>query len=394
MITHLKVQNFKSLKNFELELGPVNVLVGPNMAGKSNVIDVFKFIFDLLHPSGGQLPIWSALNIRGAASDVTWNGSLTNVVKIVIEGDRYDAPDEQWTYEIAISFPPNGFAEIQSEHLSLRRGTEKRELIEVRKDSSNTGWLKTFEGKILAGLPGTDRSVLQGRVANWDGDFLAALIETWRFHQFIPSSMKAPNPTSMGRVLDRIGTNLSAWLMWIQTHHPEQFAKIAQASCDLLPGFKRLLTSPTLQGTVFVSSHEAGLKSPINLWQMSDGEVALLAMLSLIYSPPEWTGSLYCVEEPENHLYPKLLNEVMRLLRQVRKEASQAGQQLSQLIFATQSPQFVDLFSLDEVIWLQKKDGATVAVRPRDKRHLRELVNDKELGLADVVYSGILSEQE
>jgi predicted ATPase len=84
----------------------------------------------------------------------------------------------------------------------------------------------------------------------------------------------------------------------------------------------------------------------------------------------------------------------VRLLRQVREEATQAGLPLSQLIIATQSPQLVDLFSLDEVIWLQKKEGATVAIRPRDKQHLRELVSDKELGLADIVYSGILNEPE
>jgi predicted ATPase len=393
MITRLRVQNFKNLRDLELELGPINVLVGPNMAGKSNVIDVFKFIFDILHPSGGQEGLWFALNNRGVASDLPWKGSSTNFISMAIEGDREDAPSTHWTYELAISFPPSGFIQIQKETLRLRRNGEERELIGERLGSPGP-WLKNFDGTELAGLPGGHRSVLQGRVANWDGDFLAALIEIWRFHQFIPGLMKAANPTSQGRVLDRIGSNISAWLMWVQTNHPEQFARIAQAASDLLPGFRKLLTTPTQQGTVFISSQESGLKSPINLWQMSDGEVALLAFLSLIYSPPEWAGSLYCLEEPENHLYPKLLSAVVRLLRQVREEATQAGLPLSQLIIATQSPQLVDLFSLDEVIWLQKKEGATVAIRPRDKQHLRELVSDKELGLADIVYSGILNEPE
>ncbi len=393
MITRVKVQNFKSLSDFKLELGPINVLVGPNMAGKSNVIDVFKFLFDLLHPTGGQEGLWSALNTRGPALDLPWKGSETNFVSIAIEGEREDAPGTHWAYKLQVSFPPNGIIQIQKEDLRLRRGAEERELIGER-PAAGGRWLKNYDGKELAGVPGSDRSALQSIVANWDGDFLAALIEKWRFHQFLPALMKTPNPTSKGRVLDKVGSNLSAWLMWIQTHHPEQFAKIAQAASDLLPGFRKLLTWPTEQGTVFISSQESGLISPVNLWQMSDGEVALLAFLSLIYSPPEWTGSLYCIEEPENHLYPKLLNAVVRLLRQVREEATQAGLPLSQLIIATQSPQFVDLFSLDEVIWLQKRDGATTAIRARDKQHLRELVSDKELGLADIVYSGIISEPE
>ncbi|HUI73607.1 MAG TPA: AAA family ATPase [Candidatus Acidoferrum sp.] len=390
MITCLKVQNFKSLRDFQCDLGPINVLVGPNMAGKSNVIDVFRFLFDLLHPAGGQQGLWYALNSRGAESDLPWKGPSVSLVNISVQGLREDEPGSLWSYELGVSFPPNGIIQVQRESLKLRRKGEQRELISERPAAGT--WLVNYDGREIAGVPGRDRSVLQGRVTNWDGDFLARLIGSWRFHQFVPALMKSANPTGLGRSLDRSGTNISAWLMWIQTHYSDQFEKITRAACDLLPGFRKLFTSPTQQGTVFISAQESGLAAPINLWQMSDGEIALLALLSLIYSPPEWAGSLYCLEEPENYLYPKLLNAVVRLLRQVREEAVQAGLPLSQLIIATQSPQLVDLFTLDEVIWLEKREGATVAVRPRDKQHLKELVSDKELGLADVVYSGILSE--
>lgn len=390
MITRLRVQNYKSLKDFTLELAQVNVLVGPNMAGKSNVVDVFKFLSDLLHPSGAQQGIWSALNSRGSG-EITWKGASTNFVTITLQGHTDSEDDTHWTYELEIWFPPNGSARIRREQLKLRRGIEERDLIE-EKPNTNALWLRNFDGRELVGVPTGERSVLQSRVSNWDGDFLAAQIENWRFHQFIPPLMKSPNQTGVGSSLERNGSNFSAWMMWLQTHHPERFSRIAQAGCDLLPGFKKLLTTPTQQGTVFLSSRESGLIGPINVWQMSDGEIALLAFLSLIYSPPEWTGSLYCLEEPENHLYPKVLAALVKLLRQVREEATQSNIPLSQLIVTTQSPQLVDLFSLDEVIWLQKEDGATVAVRPRDKQHLLKLVTDKEIGLADIVYSGILSE--
>lgn len=391
MITRLKVQNFRSLKDFDVQLGPLNLLVGPNMSGKSNVIDAFKFLFDVQHPTSGQQGLSYALNSRGLPADLPWKGGASNFFNIAIEGDREDDPAAHWIYQLAVSFSPNAYGRIQGETLTLRRGTEERELIAQRQ---GTPWLKNYDGKEIAAVSGGDYSVFQGRVANWDGHFLTNVIDTWRFHQFVPAQMKAVNQTGAGRVLDRSGDNISAWFMWIQTHHPEQFAKISQAACDLLPGFRKLLTSPTQQGTVFLSSQESGLMRPINLWQMSDGELALLALLSLIYSPPEWTGSLYCVEEPENHLYPKLLSGLVRLLRQVREETLRARIPLSQLIVTTQSPQLVNLFSLDEVIWLEKKNGATVATRPRDRKHLRELVTDKEFGLADIVYSGMLSEPE
>jgi AAA15 family ATPase/GTPase len=44
MITRLQVRNFKSLREIDLELGSLNVLVGPNMSGKSNILDALHFL--------------------------------------------------------------------------------------------------------------------------------------------------------------------------------------------------------------------------------------------------------------------------------------------------------------------------------------------------------------
>ena len=47
---------------------------------------------------------------------------------------------------------------------------------------------------------------------------------------------------------------------------------------------------------------------------------------------------------------------------------------------------------LDEVLWLEKKQGETAVVRPGDKDHLRQLVRDHSLGLGDLMFSGTLGE--
>ena len=394
MITRAKVQNFRSLRDLDLELGPINVLVGPNMAGKSNVMDVFKFLFDLLHQTPGQPSgLWSALNARGTGTDLLWNGPASRSFSISLEGSQWGEPAVTWKYSIYVAALPTGGLQIQAENFTLTRGGEERELLTQR---GTALFAKNFDGVERGGVPIGSESVLErlGRNPDWDGAFLFSLIESWRFYQLVPGLMRQPNQTGAGAVLDRVGSNVSAWLMWMQTHHPEQFAKVSQAACDLLPGFSGLFTTPTAQGTVFLSSRESGLAERVNLWQMSDGELALLALLSLIYSPTEWASSLYCIDEPENHLYPKLLAALVRLLRQEREDAAERGLPLPQLILATQSPHLVDQFSVDELIWLQKKDGATRAVRPRDKENLRQLVSDKELGLAEIVYSGILSHPE
>lgn len=56
----------------------------------------------------------------------------------------------------------------------------------------------------------------------------------------------------------------------------------------------------------------------------------------------------------------------------------------------THSPILVDRCQLDEIVIVEKRQGATVCTRPVDKPHLRELLQREEIGLGDLVYSGAL----
>jgi predicted ATPase len=120
---------------------------------------------------------------------------------------------------------------------------------------------------------------------------------------------------------------------------------------------------------------------------MSDGELSFLALLSLIFAPEELSAPLYCVEEPENHLHPRLLEELWELLTQRQNEF---GPRASQVIMPTHSPYLVDRVSIDDLIVIEKHNGATHYTRPASKSHLRELLEQEELGLGELWFSGAL----
>ena len=391
MITRLQVRNFKSLRNLDLPLGPLNVLAGPNMAGKSNVLDVFDFLHQVFFPEAGTQGIVYAFAQRGGVSEVIWKGGDDKLISIALEGVDENEPETKFRYVLELIAGAGDFVTVQNESLKLQ-GSEKEVDLIVHVQRGFHQFVNA-DGENL-GSVGSTASALQYAPPNWAGYKLHEWVRHWRFYHLVPPDMKEPSPMSSGEHLLRNGANLSAWLMWLQTNSPEAFGRINEVLRDLFEDISHVKTTPMQDGKVFFAVQEKGLKRPISVWQGSDGLLVLTALLSLIYSPPEFSGTLYCIEEPENHLHPRLLETLVALLRQVRQEIRDAKGSPVQIIVTTQSPYLVDQMEIDEIIWIEKLNGETKAFHPSEKAHLRKLVEAKELGLADIVYSGILAEEK
>jgi len=117
--------------------------------------------------------------------------------------------------------------------------------------------------------------------------------------------------------------------------------------------------------------------------------LCFVALLSLVFGPTELGAPLYCIEDIENHMHPRLLEVLFEVFRQVRAEMKTT--ELSQVIVTTHSPFVIDKCKLEELIVVEKKTGGTICTRPEGDTHLRELVNRKEMGLGELYFSGALS---
>ena len=389
MITRVRARNFKSLREVDISLGPLNVLVGPNMGGKSNVLDLFRFLYECWFPQPPSFGPLSALARRQGIEEVLWKGGRESLLSIGIEFVEPARQDRTFAYEIEIASGAGGYVNIQKEALTLREGSEEHPLM-IRDEDGR--WLQNADRSKLVVVQ-AERSALELAPPNWDGYPLKISAQNWRFHQLIPGLMKQANQMTTGGVLDVHGSNLSAWLMWLQTRSPEAFGRIAEVLRDVFPGVRQLLTWPTQQGTVYLASEEQGLLRPTPLFQMSDGELAFLALLSLILAPDDLSGTLFFIEEPENHLHPRLLETLSALLRQAQQEVAERNVPPSQIVFTTHSPLVLNQMKLDEILWVEKRHGETRVIRPDSKPYLRKLVEDDELGLGDLMFAGALGEE-
>src|SRR5260370_37106493 len=77
MIKRIKVRNFLSLRDVNVELRSTNALVGPNMSGKSNLIECLKFLQEAVNRrtvADSASALQEAFSQRGGFKQVAWKG--------------------------------------------------------------------------------------------------------------------------------------------------------------------------------------------------------------------------------------------------------------------------------------------------------------------------------
>ena len=386
MITRIKARNFLSLRDIDLRLGPRNVLVGPNMSGKSNLIDLCNFLTTMATERPG---LHTAVLQRGGFSELIWKGGDDKQVSlaITVELPRVEDQPKPQVYEYALSLieAPGGNCIVESEKLTiLVDGEEPRTIYEI--GFGRQGVVEEQGQLRPINLAHWSTALESVGLPNVEADRFRSIVASWRFYQLIPALMRQENTPSPEPFLKQHGENFSSWITTLQTH-PEEFRQVRQAVCDALPDLAEIIIQPTQASRIVLSTHEKYLRRATSISRMSDGELAFLALVSLIFAPLELGASLYCIEEPENYLHPYLLETLVELLTQ--RQAA-LGEQSGQIIATTHSPYLVDKLNADDLIVTEKLNGETKFRSPSSSQHLKELLARAELGLGDLWYSGAL----
>jgi len=86
-IHKVRASNFKSFNELEVELRPLNILVGANAAGKSNFLEIFRFLRDL-----SELGIENAVQVQGGMdylANVKIGSSRPVILQPWVGGDKW-----------------------------------------------------------------------------------------------------------------------------------------------------------------------------------------------------------------------------------------------------------------------------------------------------------------
>jgi len=356
MIKKLKIKNYKSLKDVELELDKFNVLIGPNASGKSNLLDCLTFISEI-----AQREIYNSLEVRGGYEHVVFGGGNKNIelsIDFILDNEAS---------KYSISFTDEG---IEGEKLTIG------DLEAIDRDAQGGKISIEKEGEITSESGHANLSL---SYVNRPSKRYPQILKTeeyltaWRSYNFITSEMRKTYSAKRNLILDKNGGNLAQVLLSLHNERPKTFDKIEDMLKQAIPQIDELLTPLTEGGETYVAMREKGFDSPFDYFQVSDGTLKLLAYITAIASEEP---KLICFEEPENFIHPRLVELLVEILKRSDK----------QIILSTHSPYLVDWVEPEDVIIVEKKDQETVAKRIKEADKLKGHL--EEIGLGELLYSG------
>lgn len=196
------------------------------------------------------------------------------------------------------------------------------------------------------------------------------LIEDWYVADFRIDAARARQEAGYSEQLSRTGDNLSSVTKYIYDNYPDTFETILKKMKQRVPGVDMVEAQETQDGYIVLRFQDGKFKNPFSSKFVSDGTIKMFTYLLLLHDPVQ--HALLCVEEPENQLYPELLEE---LAEEFREYANTGGQ----VFVSTHSPDFLNAINLEEIYYFEKKEGYTTICKASDNELVRSLYEAGDL---------------
>jgi len=389
-LSRFGVKNYKCLGDIDIPLTPIHVLIGENDAGKTSLLEAMAaycatYEKDLAEIFPGAWSDRELVNYASSVAHVYFQAEWT-----VVQPDEIDAQCSKYRHSFGVDF-----AAAQ----------------DARKCTDLGGWFET-DGRrrcphSLKGPPSvfTDE---ERQVRDDAYRVIARGRKPAHLYRLDAKVMAVPAGIDPQRrfKLDPDGFGLATLLMDILGYDADLFLHLRREFCRFFPQFKSIrvesasaLVRRYVHGDLHSSTKGSGNGvlfetqggQTIRAQQASDGAILFLGFLALAHLPDPPT--LLLVEEPENGIYPKRLEEVINILKELVQRTE--GVRFPQIIMTTHSPYVLSFFEPEEVTFLSRPPGnpdGPVRARPlRDAPNIHERLGD-QFYLGELWYN--LSEEE
>ena len=329
-INRLILKNWRNFKAFDARFQDVSYLLGPNASGKSNLLDVFRFLRDISKPKGGGLQ--SAVDDRGGIVKVRCLHARndTEVLIDVYLSDDGDEGGGSWRY--VLGFKPEGKG-AQRILVSREQVWEGEQRIINRPDDDDVRDRALLTQTRLEQIAANARF---RKLAEFFGNitYLHLVPQLLKFSEQIGGNRLENDPFGQG-FLDRIARTP-------EKTRDARLRKIGEALSLAVPHFKDLrfvrdeVGRPHLEAMYQHHRPKAGWQTEE---QFSDGTLRLIGILwSLLEG-----SSMLLMEEPEISLN----NEVVRQIPVIIDRLQRGRKRKRQVVISTHSEAMLDNKGID-----------------------------------------------
>jgi predicted ATPase len=366
-ITRLKLKNWRNFREAEMDLAERTYIIGPNASGKSNLLDVFRFLREVCKPAGGGLQ-QAVKNRDGISKLRCLHHRRDSEVRIEVHlADKPDGGQPDWRYVLGFKSEGKGAQRLLVSTEEVWKG-EKRIVSRPDKDDR-------VDSQLL-----TETHLEQTR-ANSEYREIAEFFSGVTYLHLVPQLLKYSDKIGGNRLdddpfgqgfLERIAKST-------KRVRDSRIRKIQKALSKAVPHFKELRYQPDEMGHPHLEALYEHHR-PNAGWQreehFSDGTLRLLGILwSLLEG-----NSLLLIEEPELSLHEAVIEQIPLLIERIQR----AAKIRRQIIISTHSKALLDNPGIDSrgVIVLEPGDEGT-QVRPVTDTEAKGL--EAGLSVAEVV---------
>ncbi len=337
-INTISIKGWRSIKNVEVTLGKINILLGANGSGKSSFLSAFELL-EAASDDRQHLQHYIEKN-GGANQNFHYGTKITDqvLIEICIEDRHY------YDYFLTAGKDDNVIPNNKPDKPIHLTGS-----VSVHSDVAE--YEKTPE--------------------------LKEKLEELQTHFIIYHFQDTGNTSPLKRVSDIYqtrylhpdGDNLAAFLYEIKNNYPKNYESIITAIRFAFPDFKDFIFQKTGENVRLLWNDRYAEHYDFPLSALSDGTLRFIALSTLLLQPNP--PKFIIIDEPELGLHP----EAIEILAELINLASAN----SQLLISTQSVQLVNCFTPDDLLIAEKEHGETKITRP-NKKDLEEWLEDYTLG--------------
>jgi predicted ATPase len=360
-LEQITISNFMSIRNLDLELRALNVLIGANGSGKSNFIAAFRLLNEILERrlqqytgaiGADNLLYYGTKTSKGLEIKLNFGQNGYEISLIPSDSDTLIFADERvWYHQKQFSTPYR---------ISIGNGERETSLFTELK------------------MKGSYSIV----------NYVIKYLRSWKIYHFHDTSRSSPMKQAQNihdnERLQADASNLAAYLYLLQEKYSEHYQRIIRHIKRVAPFFDDfvLRPNPLNPETILLQWRDINSDKIFNAAALSDGTLRFICLVTLLNQPDKMLPSVILIDEPELGLHPFAINLLESMLRSASTK--------TQVIISTQSVPLINQFTPEDIIVVDRKDKQSTFSRLKDAELSEWMSEYSGYGIGDLWEKNII----